>query len=75
MPSAEWGEAIKAVVVLRLGHSATAAELIQWCDGRIAGYKKPKTIDFVPTLPRNATGKVLHRQLREPYWKDQARQI
>ena len=75
VPSAEWGEAIKAVVVLRLGHSATAAELIQWCDGRIAGYKKPKTIDFVPTLPRNATGKVLHRQLREPYWKDQARQI
>lgn len=75
VPSVEWGEAIKAVVVLRPGHSATAAELIQWCDGRIAGYKKPKTIDFVQTLPRNATGKVLHRQLREPYWKDQARQI
>ena len=75
VPSVEWGEAIKAVAVLRPGMQVAAAELIQWCDGRIAGYKKPKSVDFVATLPRNATGKVLHRQLREPYWKNEARKI
>lgn len=75
VPSAEWGEAVKAVVVLKPGATLAADELIRWCDGRIAGYKKPKSVDFVPALPRNATGKVLHRQLREPYWADQARQI
>lgn len=75
VPSSEWGEAVKAIVVLRPGQDATVADLIKWCDGRIAGYKKPKTVDFVQALPRNATGKVLHRQLREPHWKDQARKI
>ena len=75
VPSAEWGEAVKAVVVLKPGAALAADELIRWCDGRIAGYKKPKSVDFVAALPRNATGKVLHRQLREPYWADQARQI
>lgn len=75
VPSVDWGEAIKAVVVLRAGHSLTGPELIQWCEGRIAGFKKPKSVDFVDSLPRNPTGKILYRQLREPYWRDQARQI
>ena len=75
VPSAEWGEAVKAVVVVKPGATLAADELIRWCDGRIAGYKKPKSVDFVAALPRNATGKVLHRQLREPYWADQARKI
>ena len=75
VPSVDWGEAIRAIVVLKPGSEATAAELIAWCDGRIAGYKKPKSIDFVQALPRNATGKILHRQLREPFWKDQTRKI
>ena len=75
VPSVEWGEAIKAIVVLKPGYEATATELIAWCDGRIAGYKKPKSVDFVQALPRNATGKILHRQLREPFWKDQTRKI
>ncbi|MBK6321810.1 MAG: AMP-binding protein [Burkholderiales bacterium] len=75
VPSVEWGESIKAVVVLKPGRTISAQDLITWCDGRIAGYKKPKTIDFVDTLPRNPTGKVLHRQLREPYWQQQDRKI
>ena len=75
VPSAEWGEAVKAVVVVKPGATLAGDELIRWCDGRIAGYKKPKSVDFVAALPRNATGKVLHRQLREPYWADQARKI
>jgi long-chain acyl-CoA synthetase len=75
VPSPEWGEAIKAIAVLRPGHSLEAGELIRWCEGRIAGFKKPKSVDFAASLPRNATGKVLYRQLREPFWQDQARQI
>lgn len=75
VPSVDWGEAIKAVVVLRPGHEAGADELIRWCDGRIAGFKKPKSVDFADSLPRNATGKILYRQLREPFWKDQTRRI
>jgi acyl-CoA synthetase (AMP-forming)/AMP-acid ligase II len=75
VPSAEWGEAVKAVVVPRPGAALQAQALIDWCEGRLAGFKKPKSVDFATALPRNPTGKVLHRQLREPYWKDQTRQI
>jgi acyl-CoA synthetase (AMP-forming)/AMP-acid ligase II len=75
VPSLEWGEAVKAVVVPRPGVALQAQALIDWCEGRLAGFKKPKSVDFATALPRNPTGKVLHRQLREPYWKDQTRQI
>ncbi len=75
VPSVEWGEAVKAVVVLRPGQTVTEGDLIRHCEGRIAGYKKPKSVDFVESLPRNATGKVLHRRLRESYWQDQGRKI
>jgi fatty-acyl-CoA synthase len=60
-----WGEAVCAIVVLRPGASASADELIAFCRTRLAKYKSPKTVVFVDTLPRNAAGKVLKRQLRE----------
>lgn len=60
-----WGEAVCAVVALRPGASATAEELIAHCRTRLAKYKTPKYVVFVDTLPRNAAGKVLKRQLRE----------
>ena len=63
------------MVVLRPGQTVTEGDLIRHCEGRIAGYKKPKSVDFVESLPRNATGKVLHRRLRESYWQDQGRKI
>lgn len=75
VPSEQWGEAIKACVVLAPDMSASEQEIIAFCDGSIAGYKKPKSVDFVASLPRNATGKVLYRQLRETYWKDSERTI
>ena len=75
VPSLEWGEAIKAVVVRRPDDSTEASELIRWCDGRIAGYKKPKSVEFATSLPRNATGKILYRQLREPFWANESRKI
>jgi acyl-CoA synthetase (AMP-forming)/AMP-acid ligase II len=48
---------------------ATCEEIIEWCRGKMAGYKKPKTVDFIKPeeMPRTATGKILHRKLREKY--------
>ncbi len=75
IPDQQWGEAVKAVVQLRVGVSATEAELIEHCRGEIGGFQLPKTVDFIDTLPRNASGKVLKRELREPYWEGQARRV
>ena len=53
----------------------TAGELITWARDRIAGYKLPKSVDFIEALPRNPTGKILKRELRLPYWGDRVRQV
>ena len=50
-------------------------DLIAYCKEKIASYKKPKSIDFIAEVPRNASGKVLKKTLREPYWKDKDRQV
>jgi len=68
VPSDKWGEEVKAFVVLRRGHDATAHELIEHTRSRIAAFKCPKTIEFVDALPRNPSGKILKRELRAPYW-------
>ncbi len=70
VPDPLWGEAVKAVVVLRPGAVADAEAIRDWARRTIAGYKVPKTVDFVQSLPRNATGKVLRRTLRAPYWDE-----
>ena len=75
VPDDQWGESVKAVVQLRPGAQATADELIDFAAGRIAGYKKPRSIDFVEDLPRDAAGKLLKRKLREPYWRASGRRI
>lgn len=75
VPDQRWGEAVKACVVLRQGQRAEAAEIIAWLRERLAGYKCPKSVDFVATLPRNPSGKLLKRVLREAYWRQQARQV
>jgi acyl-CoA synthetase (AMP-forming)/AMP-acid ligase II len=75
VPDAKWGEAVKAIVVLASGQTADAEELISFARQRIAGFKLPKTVDFVESLPRNATGKLLHRELREHYWQDHERRV
>jgi len=64
-----WGEAVKAVVILKEGETATQEEIINWCRGKMAGYKKPKSVDFIKPedMPRSATGKIIHRKLREKY--------
>jgi long-chain acyl-CoA synthetase len=75
VPDDEWGEAVKAVVQLRPGGRATADSLIAWCGGRLAGYKKPRSVDFVDELPRDAAGKLLKRMLRDRYWAGTGRTI
>jgi fatty-acyl-CoA synthase/long-chain acyl-CoA synthetase len=75
VPDDRWGEAVKAVVELRPSTSATAEELIAFCSQHLADYKKPRSIDFVPAMPRNPAGKLLKTQIREPYWKDSGRKI
>ncbi|MGE3269515.1 MAG: AMP-binding protein [Chloroflexota bacterium] len=69
VPDEKWGEAIHAVVVLHAGCGVTEPELIGWCRKHMAGYKRPRSITFVDTaqMPRTATGKILHRVLRERY--------
>jgi acyl-CoA synthetase (AMP-forming)/AMP-acid ligase II len=75
VPDATWGEAVKAIVVARPGVTPDAAEIIAYARARIAHYKAPKSVDFVETLPRSASGKVLRRQLREPYWQGRDRRV
>ena len=75
VPDDQWGESVKAIVQLRPGASATAEELIAFCDTRIAGYKKPRSVDFVDEVPREPAGKLLKRKLRERYWAGAGRTI
>ncbi len=75
VPDDQWGEAVKAVVQLRPGASATPDELIAFTAERLAGYKKPRSVDFVDELPRDAAGKLLKRRIREPYWAGSGRTI
>jgi fatty-acyl-CoA synthase len=75
VPDETWGEAVKAIVVLRDGASATAEEIVEFCRRDLAGYKRPRSVDFVDALPRNPTGKILKRTLREPYWKGKNRRV
>lgn len=74
VPDERWGEAVKAVVVLKPGAKTSAEDILEFTRTRIATFKVPKSVDFIAELPRNATGKVLKRALREPYWagKDRA---
>ena len=70
VPGDQWGEAVKAVGQLREGASATEDEIIEHCRGQMGGFERPRSVDFVSSLPRNASGKVLKRELRELYWED-----
>ena len=71
VPDATWGERVHGVVVLHDGAVADAAALIDWCRAKIAGYKRPRSISFIrdDEMPRTATGKILHRELRERFAK------
>lgn len=75
IPDAEFGESVKAFCELKPGRAATDQELLAHCSQELASYKRPKSIDIVNELPRNAMGKLLKRELREPFWKNQERKV
>jgi acyl-CoA synthetase (AMP-forming)/AMP-acid ligase II len=75
VPDDQWGEAVKAIIVRKPGASLDTAELIAYARERLAGYKVPRSVDFVEALPRNPSGKILKRELRKPYWQGRERQV
>jgi acyl-CoA synthetase (AMP-forming)/AMP-acid ligase II len=75
VPDEKWGEAVKAIVVMKPGKNATGSDIINFTRERIAGFKTPKTVEFIQALPRNASGKILRRHLRDPYWEGRDRKV
>jgi fatty-acyl-CoA synthase len=76
IPDDYWGEAVHAVVATRAGAEVSADELLRFGEAQqLARYKLPKGIAFAAELPRNAAGKVLRRELREPFWAGRERLI
>ncbi|KEO90894.1 acyl-CoA synthetase [Erythrobacter longus] len=75
IPSAQWGEEVKACCVPKPGMEIEAGDIIAYARERIAAFKAPKSVDVIPEMPRNASGKILRRQLRAPYWEGQDRQV
>jgi acyl-CoA synthetase (AMP-forming)/AMP-acid ligase II len=75
VPDNEWGESVKACVVLRDGAAAGADELIEHCRARIASYKKPRSVDFLDALPRLFNGKIDKKALRATYWQGRERNV
>jgi fatty-acyl-CoA synthase len=68
VPDERWGEVPKALVVMKPGVTATENEVLEFCRGRLTHYKCPRTVEFLDTLPRTGTGKVLKKELRKKYW-------
>lgn len=75
IPDDKWGESVKAFCVPKAGHTIVTEGIIEWARERIAGFKVPKTVDVIAALPRNASGKILRKDLRAPYWEGRERQV
>jgi fatty-acyl-CoA synthase/long-chain acyl-CoA synthetase len=75
IPSEEWGESVHAIVVPRPGSHLTPQDVIAYARDHMAGYKVPRSVDFIDEIPRTGSGKILKRELREPYWKNQATRV
>jgi acyl-CoA synthetase (AMP-forming)/AMP-acid ligase II len=75
VPDDKWGETVKAIVVRRPDAQVTPDEIIAWARQQIASYKAPRSVEFIDALPRNPSGKILRRELREPYWKGRERRV
>jgi acyl-CoA synthetase (AMP-forming)/AMP-acid ligase II len=75
VPDETWGEAVKAIVVLKPRQKATEKEIIDFCKQNMASYKKPKSIEFVDEIPKNPYGKIPKRELKEKYWVSETRRV
>lgn len=75
IPDSKWGETVKAVVVPKAGMTVEAEDIIAWARERIAAFKAPRSVDVIEALPRNASGKILRKDLRAPYWEGYERMV
>lgn len=75
VPDEKWGESVKALIILKPGMQASEEEIIEFCRNRLAGYKRPKSVEFVSSFPKNPTGKILKRIIRNQYWEGQEAKI
>ncbi len=75
IPHEKWGETIKAIVVKKEGQNVSADDVLAFCRDKLGGYKQPRSVDFIAELPRNPSGKVLKKDLREPFWKGHSRRV
>lgn len=75
VPDDKWGEAVKAVVLLKPGEQADEADLINLVKAELGSVKAPKSVDFVDDLPRSAAGKVLKTEIRKQYWEGRDRAV
>lgn len=75
VPDEKWGEVPKAVVTVKPGERCSESDLIEHCRMHLAGFKVPKSVDLVETLPKGGTGKILKKVLREKYWAGSERQV
>jgi acyl-CoA synthetase (AMP-forming)/AMP-acid ligase II len=75
VPDEQWGESVRAVIVLKPGTALSEVEVIDHCARHLAGFKKPRAVDFVSELPKNPNGKVVRRLIRDAYWQNCERRI
>lgn len=75
IPDKKWGEVVHAEIVLKQGMPATKEDIVEFCKNNLAGYKKPQSVNFVEALPKNPTGKILKKEIKEKYWKGYDRRV
>lgn len=75
VPDKLWGESVKAMIVLKPGETTTPADLIEHCRKQLADFKKPRSVELLAELPKNANGKVARKQMRDAFWADEERKV
>ena len=75
VPDDKWGETVKSFVILAEGINHSEDDIIAYTKKQIASYKCPTSVEFITDIPRNPSGKILRRVLREPYWDDEGRNV
>jgi len=78
VPNAEWGEEVKVVLMLKPGFEpseALTADILKFARERLAGFKVPRSVDYVDDLPRSPAGKIQRKKVREPFWAGRKVQI
>ncbi|MBW2122120.1 MAG: long-chain-fatty-acid--CoA ligase [Deltaproteobacteria bacterium] len=75
VPDEKWGEAVKAVVVLKEGQTATEGEIVAFCKENLAHYKSPKSVDLVDSLPKTGSGKIHKKLIRDAYWEGYEKKV